>query len=146
MGNITAYRIMVVSCDVYIYLFLDLFVIRMTANNANTRFFALSITSASITVLLVIISLATPHWESHEFDQQCVISKNTSNSLVISQEDYFTLILSSNYTAADSNHVDQVVVDNGDVVDAKVYPIFNKYAGIWTICNQISGALDFSLI
>lgn len=113
----------------------------MSTSNPNTRFFALSITSASLTVLLVFISLATPHWESHVFDEECVISKNTTDAVVLRKDDYFTLVLSSNYTAVDSRRAGQppVIVDEDGVVEEKVYPIINKYAGVWTLCNLLSG-------
>lgn len=110
----------------------------------NTAFFALAIGFGATSILLVIISLSTSHWEFHTYDTECVLSKNTSDSKIERFDDYYKLTLASNYTAsaiADETFDGSrgIIVEEAETQQSLEYYIYDKYAGVWTICNKISG-------
>lgn len=96
---------------------------------------ALSILTAVMSTVLVLVSLSTTHWESHTFDSDCVLSKNGSHSVITKHADYFSLTLLSNFTEPE----DGLGLNVESRTEAQVYPVYDKYAGVWTICDMLSG-------
>lgn len=93
---------------------------------AHRTFLGLSIASAFISVVLLTISLASNHWEQYEFSHDCLLTKNSTDTLVEFNDDYYSVTIHNKEA------------ENAEIL---VYNLHNKYAGVWSLCNDISGIL-----
>lgn len=84
------------------------------------------IISAALTTILTIICMATDYWEIYSFDATCVTSKNTSDSYIVTHSDYYSVTLLSQEAASDETV-------------ALIHTLHNRHAGIWNLCNVLTG-------
>ena len=88
----------------------------------------LCILTAMIAFSFILLSLTTGNWEYHTYDERCVLAKNSSTSLITKHLDHFSIILYES-TNPEVN------------ADYSVHYIHDQYAGMWQICNKLSGKL-----
>jgi len=81
-------------------------------------FFRLSISLMVISLLTISISLSTTHWEYHIYDDMCIRSKGDNATDIAEYEDFLTVT---------RHH------------DSQKYFIHSRFAGIWSLCNKLSG-------
>lgn len=97
----------------------------------SARLLSLAICFSLISITLLLAGILIDHWELGRFDEECVTSKNSSEVSVQTHSDFFTVQMKSLSPSSPGGHT--------------IYKLHNLHAGIWRICNRLSGRWNKSL-